>query len=180
MKTLVVNLYGAPCSGKSVKMLQLGALGKLRGAFCEICAEVAKEYVVQGIPITGEVQRALTREQTRRMLCFVGNVEVVVTDAPPLIGAFYAGYHRMEGAAEMVALFEGYLREIAQRAGRVVNVYLWRDHPYEPRGRVESEGEDAEIARQMWAFVRERVAGEPLLEARSTDAAEILWDRLVR
>jgi hypothetical protein len=178
MKTLVVNLYGAPCSGKSVKMLQLGVVGKLRGAFCEICAEVAKEYVVQGIPITGEVQRALTREQTRRMLCFVGNVEVVVTDAPPLIGAFYAGYHCMEGAAEMVELFEGYRQKIAARADRVANVYMWRDHPYEPRGRIESEGEDAEIARQMWAFVRERYAEEALFEARSTDSPEALWERV--
>jgi hypothetical protein len=52
MNTLLINLYGAPCSGKSVKMLQLAVVGKMRRVFCELSAEVAKEYVVQHIPIT--------------------------------------------------------------------------------------------------------------------------------
>src|SRR5580698_9817672 len=90
MKTLLVNLFGAPCSGKSVKMMQLAVVGKMRRVFCEISAEVAKEYVVQHIPITRAVQLELTAEQVRRLKCFVGNAEVVVTDAPVLIGAFYS------------------------------------------------------------------------------------------
>src|SRR4051812_9037471 len=116
MKTLLINLYGAPCSGKSVKMMQLGVVGKLRRRFCEICAEVAKEYVVQKIPITGEVQWELTREQFRRLTCFVGNVEVLVTDAPPLIGAFYAGYHKLERAEEMAGEFDWFSRDLRGRA----------------------------------------------------------------
>jgi hypothetical protein len=185
MPTLLLNLYGAPSSGKSVKMLQLAALAKCRGLFAEICPEVAKEYVVQHIPISATVQRELSAEQTRRMLCFAGNVELLITDAPPLIGAFYAHHHALHGAAEMTALFQSYRRQIAARAAAdtpaapTVNLYIWRNHPYDPRGRIESESEDTLIARTMHAFVHTHHAGEPLLEARSTDDPAPLLDRIL-
>ncbi len=171
MKTLLVNLYGAPCSGKSVKMMQLAVVGKMRRAFCEVCPEVAKEYVVQHIEITGEIQWNLTREQLRRLHCFVGHVGVVVTDAPVMFGAFYAGYRGFENAGEMERVFAGLAGEVSAKAEAVVNVYLWRDHPYEEAGRLECEREDEEIARRMWAFVRAKHAGEVILEAKSTDEA---------
>ncbi len=159
MKTLLVNLYGAPCSGKSVKMMQLAVVGKLRRSFCEIATEVAKEYVVQHIPITREVQLQLTAEQMRRLRCFVGHVEVVVTDAPVLIGAFYARYREMENLADLESRFIAYDAEMRARAGRIVNVYMWRNHPYDEAGRLESECEDKTIADRMWAFVQREACG---------------------
>ena len=116
MKTLLVNLFGAPCSGKSVKMMQLAVVGKMRRYFCEMCAEVAKEYVVPGVPITRAVQMELTKEQRRRLLCFVGYAGVVVTDAPVLIGAFYGRHRVMEGLAEIDAILGGMGRRL--RHGR--------------------------------------------------------------
>jgi len=180
MKTLLVNLYGAPCSGKSVKMMQLAVVGKLRRVFCEISAEVAKEYVVKKIPITREVQWNLTHEQARRLLCFVGHVEVLVTDAPPLIGAFYAHYRKLEGLDEIDREFGKLDAEVRSRAERVVNVYMWRDHPYDEAGRLESEHEDEEIAKRMWTFVRQRHAGQIIVEARSTEPPEVVWERVMQ
>lgn len=180
MKTLLVNLYGAPCSGKSVKMMQLGVIGKLRGEFCEISAEVAKEYVVQGIDITREVQWKLTREQMRRQLCFAGNVAVLITDAPILIGAFYSLYRGLASPEEIDREFWEMDVEVRNRTDRVVNVYMWRDHPYEEQGRLESECEDQEIARRMWAFVQEKCEGQVLIEARSTEPPENIWDRIMK
>jgi hypothetical protein len=177
MKTLLVNIYGAPCSGKSVKMMQLGAVGKLRGVYAEISAEVAKEYVVQHIPITGPVQWTLTREQARRMKCFAGRVDVLITDAPVLIGAFYARYHRY--VEKMEPEFDQLDREINAQAKHVVNVYIWRNHPYDTRGRLETEEIDEEIARRMWEFVKEKHGRQPLIEAQSTDSPETLWDRIM-
>src|SRR5437764_12875764 len=103
MKTRLINLYGAPSSGKSVMMLRLAALAKLRGEFCEVCPEVAKEYVVQEIPITGPVQREITREQHRRLLPFIGHVEYLITDAPLLIGGFYSEHHAQFEAPQIAA-----------------------------------------------------------------------------
>lgn len=179
MDTLLVNLYGAPCSGKSVKMMQLTVAAKIRGVYCEMCAEVAKEYVVQHIRIDRDVQWEITREQVRRLSCFVGNVEAVVTDAPVQIGGFYARYHGYAGFGEMERDFDSLASKMKMRASRVVNVYMWRDHPYVEAGRLESEGEDAEIARRMWEYTREKHAGEIILEARSTENPDVLWDRVL-
>jgi hypothetical protein len=179
MNTLLVNLYGAPCSGKSVKMMQLAVVGKMRRVFCELSAEVAKEYVVQHIPITRDIQLQLTAEQFRRTRCFVGHVEVLVTDAPPLIGAFYAGYREMPDLDALEQTFTQYDADLRAAAHKVIHVYMWRNHPYDEAGRLESECEDETISQRMWAFVREKHAGQTLLEARSTDSPDALWERIM-
>ena len=179
MNTLLIHLYGAPCSGKSVKMMQLAVVGKLRRHFCEICAEVAKEYVVQKIPITREIQWNLTREQQRRLLCFVGNVEILITDAPVLIGGFYAHYRNLANLEEIDREFARMDAEVRAKAHRVVNVYMWRDHPYDESGRLECEAEDTEIANRMWEYVKTRHAGQTIIEARSTESPEDIFDRIL-
>jgi hypothetical protein len=179
MNTLLINLYGAPCSGKSVKMLQLAVVGKMRRVFCELSAEVAKEYVVQHIPITRDIQLQLTAEQFRRTRCFVGHVEVLVTDAPPLIGAFYAGYREMADVTALEKLFAQYDADLRAAAHQVINVYMWRNHPYDEAGRLESECEDHTLAQRMWAFVQQKHAGQKILEAHSTDSPEALWERIL-
>ena len=180
MNTLLVHLYGAPCSGKSVKMMQLAVVGKLRRHYCEICAEVAKEYVVQKIPITREVQWNLTREQHRRLLCFTGKVEILITDAPVLIGGFYAHYRNLANLDEIDNEFALMDAEVRSRADRVVNVYMWRNHPYDESGRLENEAEDANIARLMWDYVKDRHEGQTIIEARSTDNPDDLFDRILK
>jgi hypothetical protein len=179
VKTRLINLYGAPSSGKSVLMLRLAALAKLRGAFCEICPEVAKEYVVRGVKITGPVQREITREQHRRLMHFVGYVDYVITDAPLLIGGFYAEDHSYPEAAEIVT-WAGSIQNDLVREGTadIVNVYVTRDHAYVPHGRYQGEPEAQRIERDMLAFVRRHHQGDGLIEVKSSVGVEGLWQRV--
>src|SRR5258708_18747702 len=153
MRTRLINLYGAPCSGKSVMMMRLGALAKTRGHFCEVCPEVAKEYVVRGITITGPIQRLITREQHRRLLHFINHVYYLITDAPLLIGGFYAEDHAYPEAPEIVAWAAAEQSSI-QRVADVINVYVTRDHPFVEHGRYQDESNAQRIERDMLAFVR--------------------------
>jgi hypothetical protein len=177
--TLLINLFGAPCSGKSVKMMQLAIHAKLQRIFCEISAEVAKEYVVPQIPITRDVQLDLSTEQARRLNCFVGHAAVVITDAPIMIGAFYAQYRRLEHPGDLETLFPSLAQSVHARAHKIVNVYIWRNHPYDPAGRLEPECEDTAIAAAMLRFVQHHTKGQPLLEAQSTDPTDALWWRIL-
>src|SRR5436190_2402772 len=150
MRTRLINLYGAPSSGKSVMMLRLAALAKLRGEFCEVCPEVAKEYVVRDIKITGPTQREITREQHRRLMHFVGYVDYLITDAPLLIGGFYAEDHSYPEALEIVTWASGVHREMS-RIADVVNVYVTRQHPFVQHGRYQDEANAIRIERDMLA-----------------------------
>jgi hypothetical protein len=179
MNTLLVNLFGAPCSGKSVKMMQLAVHAKLQRVFCEISAEVAKEYVVPKIPITRDVQLQLSMEQARRLNCFVGHAAVVVTDAPIMIGAFYSRYRNLHFPGDLEKVFPDLAASVHINAQQIVNVYIWRDHPYDESGRLESECEDQAIANDMWRFVQHHTRGQPLIEAKSTDAPDQLWTRIL-
>ena len=177
MPTLLINLYGAPCSGKSIKMMQLAVHAKLLGIFCEISAEVAKEYVVQKIPITREIQLALSAEQARRLHCFVGHTQAVITDAPIMIGAYYSQYRNLS-QSEDLAHFQKMAADLHAKAAKIINLYIWRKHPYEERGRLETESEHHHIATEMYNFVKHHTKNQPLLEAQSTDTPAELWTRI--
>ena len=60
-----------------------------------------------------------------------------------------------------------------------MNVYMWRDHAYEEAGRLESECEDEIIAKSMWAYVQEKCRGQIVIEGRSTESAEVIWERIM-
>jgi hypothetical protein len=177
MRTRLINLYGSPSSGKSVLMLRLAAHAKLAGQFCEVCPEVAKEYVVRDIKITGPVQRLITREQYRRLLHFIGHVDYLITDAPLLIGGFYAEDHSYPEAVEIVTWAAAEHRAM-QRAADIVNVYVTRDHPFVQHGRYQDEAGAMRIEHDMLAYVRRHHDHATLLQVKSTADVNELWERL--
>jgi hypothetical protein len=173
-RTRIVNLYGAPSSGKTVKMLQLATVAKLAGHFCEVCPEVAKEYVIQEIPITPAIQLEITREQFRRMKQFVSYVDYLVTDAPILIGAFYAEDHAYAEAPGLLAEFQTYRRELHEVAD-IVNVYVTRQHRFIQHGRYQTEEHAQRIEHDMLRFVQNHHDTKTLLQIPSTTDPAELW-----
>jgi len=87
--TLNVNLYAGPGVGKSVTAAALFVALKMRGVHAELVNEYAKELVYDGV-IAKTSQRDILEEQLRRQARLQGKVDVVVTDAPPLITLMYA------------------------------------------------------------------------------------------
>lgn len=87
--TMVVNLYGGPGAGKTTAAWELAAELKKQGVVTEYVPEYAKELVwddrLDLLDGSAEHQRAILREQKRRLERLRGKVDIIVTDSPVLL-----------------------------------------------------------------------------------------------
>lgn len=103
-KTLVVNAYAGPGAGKTTACLSTVAALKKMGFNAEYVPEYAKELVYDSPDMLNgsmENQFKILKEQLRRQDRFLGNVDIIVTDAPILLNAVYLS-ERTDAYVDMV------------------------------------------------------------------------------
>lgn len=92
MKTLVVNFYAGPGTGKSTVAAHVFALLKWRGMNVEMALEYAKDKVWEESLAVLSNQIYVLGKQIHRVNRLVGQVDIVLTDAP-LGHSLYYGKH---------------------------------------------------------------------------------------
>ncbi len=137
----VINLFGAPGTGKSTIAAALFAEMKFREMKVELVREYAKELVWQKRANTLGEQEHVLSEQHRRLRMLVGQVDVAITDCPLLLSAYYAPQPYYNHFTPFVLeLFNSYSN---------LNIFLKRIKPYSQLGRIQSEKESIAIALEL-------------------------------
>ncbi len=132
MRTLVVNFFGGPGSGKSSTTASVFAALKWRNVNCEMALEYAKDKVWEKSAHILDNQLYVFGKQYHRIRRLLGQVEVILTDSPLLNSIlYYRGSN--EHFSRMV--FDEH------RQLRNVNIFLQRVKPYNPAGRLQDEQE---------------------------------------
>ena len=147
--TLIVNLLGAPSSGKSMLMAETFALLKCRNVDCELVTEFAKELVWDERYKDMKDEIYIFAEQNHRLFRVCGQVDVIVTDRPLILTILYNNRYGEGGEA----LNNLVLQEFNKHQN--YNVLLNRVHKYNPIGRVQTEEEANEIAISLKNFLDE-------------------------
>jgi len=155
MKTTIINLFGGAGAGKSTLMAFLYAHIKSSSEFpsIEMCQEFAKLLVLQGRTSMLDNQHYVTDNQIRMVKPFLGNVPLVVTDSPLLLGKVYAKDSQLK-------------KEIAEKINNAlcgtneINIFVKRNGiEFEQFGRVhtleESMTKDEEIIQMLKAENKE-------------------------
>lgn len=140
MKTIVVNLFGAPGAGKSTVMASLFSKLKNSGINCEMAPEFPKELVWEHREKTLEDDIYIFAKQNHRLSRLQGQVDVIVTDRPLPVSLLYNQKHNGPSClAELIRrTFQQYQNQ---------NYFVLRQKPYNPHGRLESEAEsDARVS----------------------------------
>ncbi len=116
---LVVNLFGAPGAGKSTGASYVFSQLKMMGVNAELVTEFAKD-----------------------------KVDVVITDSPILLSAFYANDLVLGDEFDKLVtkVFNSY---------NSINVFINRVKPYNPSGRFQNETESDELSSKLLRFVTE-------------------------
>jgi len=86
---IVVNFYGAPGIGKTTAACSLYAELKKTNIAVELAAEFAKEKVLERNKTAMGYQKFIWANQCYRIHCAYQVAQVVITDAPILLGAIY-------------------------------------------------------------------------------------------
>lgn len=129
---LVVNLFGAPGTGKSTTASGLFYHLKNKGVNAELAGEYAKDLVWSDRDSTLKDQIYVFGKQHHRLFRLKDKVDVIIADSPVLLAASYA---------------EGYPECFTQTIKWAFNEFdnlnylLQRVKPYNPKGRYQTEEE---------------------------------------
>jgi hypothetical protein len=135
-KTLVVNLFAGPGTGKSTTMAHVFAELKWKGYDCEMASEYAKDKVWEGSHAVLDDQFYVSGKQYHKMSRLDGKVEIIITDSPLLLGLYYGNQEPKE-----------YHDLIIKKANSFnnFNIFLKRCKAFNPNGRMQTELEAMEI-----------------------------------
>jgi nicotinamide riboside kinase len=175
--TILINLYGGPGSGKSTIAAHTFALLKHSGVNSEYVQEYAKDLVWADTPATLDYPIALFGEQHTRIARLWDKVDVIVTDSPILLCAYYAGtVERVYNSEPFQALA---LHEDA-RFRPALNAWIRREKPYEPAGRVQSEAQALRVDRSLRAWLKGRGVALDIEIPGDQDAAHAILAEVVQ
>jgi hypothetical protein len=134
--TLAVNLFGVPSAGKSTGAAYIFSKLKLAGVNAELITEFAKDKVWEDNTevFKPDNQCYIFGKQFYRMSRCKDKVEVIVTDSPLLLSAFYNSSDILGKSFNQTVLncFNFFCN---------MNYLLLRDKPYNPKGRLQTEAE---------------------------------------
>jgi len=146
--SIVVNLFGAPGTGKSTLMAEIFAKLKWDKIDCEMVPEFAKELVWEKRLHTLTDQLYLLGKQSHRLHRVDGRVDVIVTDSPLLLNIVYNELYNTNNDDNQIR-FNKALKELVLATSEQysnVNILLRRVKQYNPNGRNQTEKESDELA----------------------------------
>lgn len=146
METLIVNLYGAPGAGKSSGAAYIFYQLKQHGINCEMVTEYAKDKVWEQHNEVFKDQCYIFGHQHFRMSRLIDKVDVIITDSPLMLGAYYSP-----------DIFKKELTSIALKSftNPHFNFFIKRVKKYNPKGRFQTESESDKVSEELNHFLTE-------------------------
>lgn len=128
-KTIVINLFAGPGSGKSTFCAAIFSKLKFLRIDCEMSLEYAKDIIWEESLKKLDHQIYIFGKQLHRLMRLDGKVDVVVTDAPLLHSAIYC--------SQDSHTFKKLILEEHHKFENV-NYYIKRRKEYDPNGRTQT------------------------------------------
>ena len=135
-KTLVVNFFGGPGTGKSTMTAAVFASLKWRGYNAEMALEYAKRKVWEGSAHVLDDQLYVLGKQHHTLKVLDGQVDIALTDSPLLLSMIYN--------SDLGSKFDEVVLERIMDFNNL-NIFLRRKKEYCPLGRLQTETEAIEI-----------------------------------
>lgn len=139
---IVINLFGVPGAGKSTGAAYIFSQLKMHGINAELITEFAKDKVWEGNHEVFKNQAYVFGKQSFKMSRCRDKVDVIVTDSPLLLSAFYNEDDVLGEDFNKVVnnVFKSYDNR---------NFLLLRTKSYNPIGRHQTEEESDALAEPM-------------------------------
>lgn len=139
---ILVNLFGAPSAGKSTGAAYIFSQLKLQGINAELITEYAKDKVWEESKEVFNNQAYIFGKQYFRISRCEHKVDVIVTDSPLLLSAFY-------NSSEVLGEEFNCLVKKVFKSYNSLNYLLIRTKEYNPIGRFQSEEESDALYHPM-------------------------------
>ena len=147
-KTVIVNLYGAPGAGKSTGSAYIFGQLKMNNISVELVREFVKDKIYEKSEGVFNDQVYILGKQHFRQTNVKGNVDVIITDCPLIIQAYYTDKYKFPYADE--------LRQLVLKLYSLennINYFVNRDKPYNPDGRFQTEADSDSISSNLKEYL---------------------------
>jgi hypothetical protein len=141
IKTIVINVFGGPGSGKSTITAQFFSELKWAGINCEMALEFATDKVWEGSEHVLENQPYIFGKQLHRMYRLNGKVNVIITDSPLPLSIVYDSTNNENFANFVIDKFEEFENK---------NYYIKRHKNYKTEGRLQNFEKAKELDNQIY------------------------------
>ena len=141
-KTMVINLFGGPGTGKSTCAAYIFSRLKMMGINAELVTEAAKDLTWEESFKNLKDQIYVFGKQAHRLFRCADQVDVIVTDSPIFLSTIYNQDDDID-----VELHNLVLKVIDKYNN--INIVLKRVKPYNPVGRTQTEAESDAISNNI-------------------------------
>ena len=146
----VINLWGAPGSGKSTTAAGLYYKMKVNNDKVELIHEYVKDLIWEDHLSVLEDQNYIFANQNRMLKRLEGKVDYVITDSPIPLSTYYVNDKYIKERPSFKAMvweeFNNYEN---------INFYLLKDHEYQEYGRLHNEKEAENIGNGLLDILNE-------------------------
>ena len=141
-KTIVLNFFGGPGTGKSTGAAYVFALLKMAGINAELVTEAAKDLTWEEAFKNLRDQPYVFGKQAHRLFRCADMVDIIITDSPIFLSTIYNEDVNID--AELHNLIIKVINKYDN-----INIMLHRVKPYNPVGRSQTESESDDIAKDI-------------------------------
>lgn len=142
--TILINMLGAPSSGKTSLSAKLFAQLKAMDLNAEYTSEYVKGWAWEGKKVGPFDQFYIFGKETHNQSRLFDKVDFVISDSPVMLTAFYHYYYNKNNALNEVC---HNFYKLAEESGvKVLNFFLPRKKKYNPKGRYQTEEEADQLA----------------------------------
>ena len=149
MKTIIVNLFGAPGAGKSTGAAYIFSKIKMAGVNAELVTEFAKDKVWEESKEVFNNQIYIFGKQSFKISRVTNKVDVIITDSPIILSSFYNSDKMIQEELDALVMktFNSYNN---------MNYFIERVKPYQEKGRFQTEAESDQIADEVSTLLDEK------------------------
>lgn len=169
-----INLYGGPGSGKSTNAAKLFYEFKNRNYKIEHCTEYVKRWVYANRSVKKHDQIYLfAKQQQMEYSCIDNGVDLVITDSPCYLSAFYA----LENYGKDSSIFKALmlLNDDYENDFPSINIFIDRkDKPYHQHGRWQSKENAILLDKKMYEFINQYCCSVSVLDYDNVSIGPIL------
>lgn len=140
---LLVNLYGAPGTGKSTGAAYIYSKLKLEGINCELVTEFAKDMVWDENKKAIQNQAYVFGNQYYRISRLENEVDVIITDSPILLSIIYNKDKRLDKE------FQDLVKSVALSYENRLDILFKRVKQYKTIGRLHNEEQSDKLYNEI-------------------------------
>lgn len=149
---------------------------KFKGHTVEMCPEIIKQWAWDGIYPNKYDQYFLMGQEIKQQSRLLGKVDFAISDSPVLQNSFYNWY--LNKVDNLYQPSVDYNHMILEDGHTIVNYFLYRNKPFESKGRYQTAEESDKIADALYNYLLERKQIPIILEGHDHERTEAILKHL--